>query len=180
MDFLGFLWLRRYESNIRPQGYEPCELPLLYSAIYKWYDEPLLRVRLLYSAIYKWYDEPLLRVRLLYSAIYKWYDEPLLRVRLLYFAIYGTGWMVPMSGLEPPTSALWVPCSNQLSYIGESKSLTPSDYMEFWNLSICFFTVWIRLCVLLGRNLLCERALLISAYDIFPGFCPPSIWCSIR
>lgn len=27
-------WLRRYESNIRPQGYEPCELPLLYSAIY--------------------------------------------------------------------------------------------------------------------------------------------------
>ncbi len=37
--FLFFLWLRRYESNIRPQGYEPCELPLLYSAIYgtgKW------------------------------------------------------------------------------------------------------------------------------------------------
>ncbi len=29
------------------------------------------------------------------------------------------GQMVPMSGLEPPTSGLWVPCSNQLSYIGE-------------------------------------------------------------
>ena len=33
---IGFfiVWLRRCESNTRPQGYEPCELPLLYSAIY--------------------------------------------------------------------------------------------------------------------------------------------------
>lgn len=29
---LFLIWLRRYESNVRPQGYEPCELPLLYSA----------------------------------------------------------------------------------------------------------------------------------------------------
>ena len=29
-----YLWLRRCESNTRPQGYEPCELPLLYSAVY--------------------------------------------------------------------------------------------------------------------------------------------------
>ena len=29
------LLLREEESNLRPQGYEPCELPLLYPAIYK-------------------------------------------------------------------------------------------------------------------------------------------------
>ncbi len=33
VDCVILKWLRRYESNVRPQGYEPCELPLLYSAI---------------------------------------------------------------------------------------------------------------------------------------------------
>lgn len=31
--------------------------------------------------------------------------------------------MVPMSGLEPPTSGLWIPCSHRLSYIGKARIL---------------------------------------------------------
>ena len=48
--------------------------------------------------------------------------------------------MVPMSGLEPPTSGLWIPCSHQLSYIGRrwtgliiAKNRNCQEY--FWEFS---------------------------------------------
>ncbi len=43
---------------------------------------------------------------------------------------YFVYFMVPMSGLEPPTSGLWVPCSNQLSYIGLSNDMVAEVWIE--------------------------------------------------
>ena len=88
---MEILWLRRYESNIRPQGYEPCELPLLYSAE-KWQWKMCLNLEETSEAM------SLMMLARLHSA--------------------NTLYMVPMGGLEPPTSGLWIPCSHQLSYIG--------------------------------------------------------------
>lgn len=42
LNLIDFLWWRRKDSNLRPQGYEPCKLPLLYCA--KFVNEGSIRI----------------------------------------------------------------------------------------------------------------------------------------